>query len=94
MAEEWETALWYQVASWSGAIIGGELGAGVGALAGGPVDAILGGIVGGILGGEGAVALGIGSLAAVPAAAQPVRRPSELRVTTGFRACREKNGSL
>ncbi|XXG98066.1 hypothetical protein Hte_004384 [Hypoxylon texense] len=57
-AQEWETELLKQVASWCGAIAAGQLGVGVGALVGGPIGAILGGIAGSILGG-----LGVDSLA-------------------------------
>lgn len=56
-AEEWEVQLGRQVLSWSGAIVGGQLGVGVGVIYG-PAGAILGGLVGIYLGGLGATALG------------------------------------
>jgi len=49
-ADDWKFEIGHQVATWSGAIAGGELGAGVGALVG-PVGAIVGGLIGGIIGG-------------------------------------------
>lgn len=52
-APHWEQEAAHQVLSWSGAIAGGELGAGVGAILG-PVGAILGGIAGSFLGALGA----------------------------------------
>jgi hypothetical protein len=49
VADEWKFEIGRQVATWSGAITGGYLGAGVEALVG-PVGAIIGGIIGGIVG--------------------------------------------
>jgi len=49
-ADDWKFEIGRQVATWSGAIAGGQLGAGVGVIVG-PVGAILGGLIGGIIGG-------------------------------------------
>lgn len=57
IAPDWGTELANQVARWSAAIAGSELGTGVGTLIAGPISAILGAIAGSILGAIGAGAL-------------------------------------